>query len=124
MRLGNIHPTRDFTYVKDTVTGFLKVAESEKLVGEVTNVGTNTEISIRDIAELIAKIIGTRVTFALDETRIRPENSEVNKLCCDNTKILTDTDWKPQYDIEKGLIETIDWFRANTTRYKSLIYNV
>ena len=122
--LGNTSPTRDLTFVKDTTNGFIEMFKSEKLYGEVTNIGMNEEISIGALANLIADIIGQRITFATDEQRVRPENSEVEILRCDNSKILAETHWRPLYDLRKGLEETIEWIKSNLNHYKAEIYNV
>jgi len=122
--LGNLSPTRDLTYVKDVVSGFIEIAKSDKLFGEITNIGMNTEISIKQIAELIASLMKKEVKIAEDNQRIRPERSEVQRLRCDNSKIMNSTNWKAQYNIERGLIETIKWLKENYHLYKTGIYNV
>ena len=124
LNLGNTSPTRDLTFVKDTTNGFIEMFNSEKLYGEVTNIGMNEEISIGALANLIADIIGKRITFTTDEQRVRPENSEVERLRCDNSKILAKTHWRPLYDLRKGLEETIEWIKSNLNHYKAEIYNV
>jgi dTDP-glucose 4,6-dehydratase len=122
--LGNTKPTRDLTYVKDTVTGFIEIFKSGNLTGEATNIGTNEEISIENLANTIAKLLGTRITIKEDKQRVRPENSEVERLRCDNTKLMKYTDWKPNYNLRTGLSETIDWIKDNLNLYKADIYNV
>lgn len=124
IELGNLHPTRDFTYVKDTVNGFIKIAESEETIGEVTNIGSNFEISMRELVDLIVELIGKDVEIVTDEERVRPEDSEVDRLYCDNSKIKEITDWSPNYSIEEGLKETIDWIDDNLDLYKPDLYNV
>lgn len=124
VKLGNLNPTRDLTFVKDTVSGFLAIANSEKLYGEVTNIGMNEEISMGDLVHLIANLMNTEVIIEGDNQRIRPTKSEVEQLRCDNTKIQEHTDWKPEYSIKNGLFETIKWFEKNMNSYKSNIYNV
>lgn len=126
IQLGDTSPTRDFNYVKDTCAGFIALANSEKAIGEEINIGSNYEISIQDTLNLIKKLMNSDVEFIQDEQRIRPKNSEVNRLWCDNTKIKELTGFTPKYDIEKGLIETIDWFKdvENLKKYKTDIYNV
>jgi len=124
IKLGNCTPTRDFTYVEDTVRGFMAIAKSEALVGEVVNIGTNSEVSIGDLARLIASLMDKEMEIIEDTERIRPEESEVERLLCDNTKILNMTDWEPQYNLEKGLMETIPWFEKSQTLYKPEIYNI
>lgn len=124
IKLGSLTPTRDFNYVKDTVEAFIKIAESERTVGEVINAGSNYEVSIGDTAEKIIKIIGNNVKIVCDNERIRPEKSEVNRLWADNTKIKKLTAWKPRYSLDGGLMETIEWIKNNLQYFKTDIYNV
>lgn len=122
--IGNLHPTRDLTYVKDTVKGFLEIAKSEKLIGEVINIGMNTEITIKKIIDNIIEILDANIKIIQNDSRIRPKESEVLRLNCDNSKILKNTNWKPEFDFKTGLIQTIDWFKSNNKLYKSRIYNI
>jgi NAD dependent epimerase/dehydratase len=130
IKLGNLHPTRDFSYVKDTVRGFLAVAESEKSVGEVINIGSNFEISIGETARLIADVMRTNIETTIDSNRLRPESSEVDRLWADNRKALALCGWKPMYGgfegFRAGLVETVEWFLQpdNLRRYKSQLYNL
>jgi NAD dependent epimerase/dehydratase len=126
IKLGDLTPTRDFNYVLDTCRGFIALAESDKTIGEVINIGSGVEFSIGDTLNLIKKIMNSDVEFITDEQRLRPEKSEVFRLCCDNTKIHKLTGFQPEYSLKKGLKETIDWFTApdNFSRYKTDIYNV
>lgn len=124
IKLGSLTPTRDFNYVKDTAEAFIKIAESDKTVGETINAGSNYEISIGDTVNKIIDIIGKDVKIISDEERIRPENSEVNRLWADNTKIKELTNWVPQYSIDKGLTETVEWIKNNMKYFKTDIYNV
>lgn len=124
IKLGSLTPTRDFNYVKDTAEAFIKVAESDKTIGEVINAGSNYEISIGDTVKKIIDIIGEDVKIICDEERIRPEKSEVNRLWADNTKIKQLTDWTPKYTLDDGLAETIEWIKKNIQYYKTDIYNV
>ncbi len=124
LQLGNLTPTRDLTYVKDTVAGFIKIFESQELFGEVTNIGMNQEISIGDLAKSIMEIMNLSKPINLEEQRIRPEDSEVEHLRCDNTKITTKTPWRPRYELIQGLTETINWIKENLSFYKAGIYNV
>lgn len=126
IKLGDTTPTRDFNFVKDTCEGFVALAESEKTIGEVINIGSNFEISIGDTLNLIKEIMQSDVEFITDSQRIRPKNSEVFRLWCDNTKIKSLTGFSPKYDIRRGLKETIDWIiqPQNLAKYKSEIYNV
>ncbi|MBO5249700.1 MAG: SDR family oxidoreductase [Muribaculaceae bacterium] len=126
IKLGDLTPTRDFNYVKDTCRGFIALAECEKTIGEEVNICSNYEISMRETLELIASIMNKDVKFVEDVQRLRPKNSEVFRLWGDNTKIKTLTGFEPEYDITRGLQETIEWFTCeeNLRKYKSGIYNV
>jgi NAD dependent epimerase/dehydratase len=124
IKLGNLSPTRDLTFVKDTTLGFYEIANSKDLYGEATNIGMSDEISIESLVYLIAKLIGTEVEILNDQQRIRPAQSEVERLYCNNSKILEYTNWKPNYNINSGLIETISWVKENLNRFKIDSYNV
>ena len=126
IQLGDTTPTRDFNYVKDTCSGFIALANCENAIGEEINIGSNFEISIGDTLNIIKNLMNSEVEFVVDEQRIRPKNSEVNRLWCDNSKIKKLTGFEPQYSLEKGLKETIDWFSniENLKKYKADIYNV
>jgi NAD dependent epimerase/dehydratase len=126
IKLGDLTPTRDFNYVKDTVKGFLELSQCYEAIGEVVNIGANYEISIGDTLNLIKKLMNSDIKFITDKQRIRPEKSEVQRLWCDNSKIRRLTGFEPQYTLEKGLLETIDWFKnpENLKKYKTDIYNV
>jgi len=126
IKLGNLTPTRDFNYVLDTCRGFIALAESDKTIGDVINIGSGVEIAVGDTLSLIKKIMNSDVAFITDEQRLRPKQSEVFRLCCDNTKLHELTGFLPEYSLKKGLKETIDWFTSseNLSRYKIDIYNV
>ena len=124
LNLGNTKPTRDLTYVQDTVTGFIEIFKSEDLNGSATNIGMNEEISVEDLANTIAGLLGIKISIKEDKQRVRPENSEVERLRCDNTKLMKNTGWKPKYDLTKGLNKTISWVKNNLEIYKHYIYNV
>jgi NAD dependent epimerase/dehydratase len=126
IQLGDLSPTRDFNYVKDTCKGFMALAQSDEAVGEVVNIGSGIEISVADTLGLIKKIMNSDVQFVTDEQRIRPKDSEVFRLCCDNSKIKRLTGFTPDYPLEKGLRKTIEWLTdpRNLSRYKTEIYNV
>jgi NAD dependent epimerase/dehydratase len=126
IQLGDVSPTRDFNYVLDTCQGFIDLARSDKTIGEVVNIGSGNEISVGDTLNLIKQLMHSDVTFITDNARIRPENSEVFRLCCDNSKIHNLTRFTPQYSLEQGLQQCIDWFTLpeNLARYKIDIYNV
>ena len=126
VRLGDLSTTRDFTFVEDTCRGFLAIASMEGGAGEVFNIGSNTEISIGDLLTLIGRIMGVDAVPVNEEQRIRPPESEVQRLWCDNRKLAAATGFTPRVTIEQGLAVTADWFRqpANLARYKADIYNV
>jgi len=126
IKLGDVTPTRDFNYVEDTCRGFLELAKCEKAIGKTVNIGSNFEISIADTLNLIKKIMKSDVNFKIDDQRIRPEKSEVNRLWCDNSLIHSLTGFQPRYKIEDGLEKTIQWFLnpENLKKYKPGIYNV
>lgn len=124
LKLGNVKPTRDLTFVKDTVSGFLTIAKHTKFNGEYVNVGMKHEISILDLVHLIAKLMKTEVEIKSEEQRVRPTHSEVERLYCENQKLVKTTGWTPEFNLEKGLTETIDWLTRNKHLYKSGIYNV
>ena len=126
IQLGDTTPTRDFNYVEDTCRGLLAIARSDKTLGEAVNIGSNFEISIGDTLNLISSLMNRQIELIVDEARIRPPQSEVNRLWCDNTKIKQLTDFEPQYTIESGLKKTIEWFtdEANLKKYKASLYNV
>ncbi len=126
IKLGDTKPTRDFNYVSDTCRGFLALASSDEAIGKTVNIGSNFEISIKDTLELIKKIMKSNVVFTQDDARIRPENSEVHRLWCDNKMIRELTGFKPEVSIEEGLTKTVEWFTKpeNLARYKADIYNV
>lgn len=126
IKLGALSPTRDFNYVKDTVSGFLHIAVSDAAVGEEINIATNSEVSIGDLADELIRQINPEATVLTDEARIRPSGSEVERLLGANEKIQGLTDWKPAYDLSSGLAETIRWFsdESNRRQYKHDVYNV
>lgn len=124
LKLGNLHPTRDFTFVGDTAKGFIEIAKSDELFGEITNIGMNEEISMEDLVNLIARLMDVKIKIERQESRARPPKSEVERLCCENSKILKYTNWKPEYNLEEGLLLTIKWMKQNMKYYKPKIYNV
>jgi len=126
IKLGDVTPTRDFNFVKDVIRGFLALATCDKSIGKEVNIASNFEISMADTLALIKKIMKSDVKFITDKQRIRPEKSEVFRLCGDNTKITTLTDWEPAYSFEAGLEETIAWYTnpENLKKFKTSIYNI
>lgn len=124
IELGSLTPTRDFNYVKDTTNGFIEIAKSAKAIGEEINIATQEEISIGQLAEELIRQINPSAKVICDEQRLRPENSEVNRLLGSNEKIKRLTNWAPHYTFEQGLAETIEFLRANLDKYKTDIYNL
>lgn len=124
IRLGNLHPTRDFNYVLDTVSGIITVGLAEGTVGQVVNLGSGREISIGELVLMVAKLFGKEIYIQQEEPRVRPPGSEVERLLCDNRKARRLTGWEPRYTLEEGLRETINWFRENLRLYKPDLYNV
>ncbi len=124
IKLGALTPTRDFNYVKDTVNGFYEIGQARNTIGEEINIATQKEISIGELAEEMICQINPKAKIVCDEVRLRPEKSEVNRLLGSNDKIMRMTNWKPQYDLSKGLSETIEFFKNNLDKYKVDIYNI
>ena len=130
VKLGALHPTRDLNYVADTVAGFIAAVECECSVGEVINIGSNFEISVGETAKMIADIMGVDVEIVMDEQRLRPSKSEVERLWADTTKARKLLNHTPEYagrdGLRKGLAQTIEWFTlsANLKQYKSGMYNI
>lgn len=126
IELGDLTPTRDLLYVKDTVRGFEAVANANNLIGEEVNIATNSEISIGEVANILIKKINPSATIMLGQHRLRPEKSEVYRLFGANKKLLKHTEWSPKYSFEEGLQETINWFsiKNNLNSYKAGIYNI
>ncbi|NQX84821.1 MAG: SDR family NAD(P)-dependent oxidoreductase [Flavobacteriaceae bacterium] len=126
IKLGDLTPTRDLLYVKDTVEGFITIANTKTFIGEEVNIATNSEISIGDVAHQLIKMINPKARIVLDENRLRPAKSEVFRLYGANKKLVTHSNWKPHYTFNQALQETINWFskKENLKGYKSSIYNV
>ncbi len=124
IRLGSLLPTRDFNYVKDTVMGFIKIAETLKTIGEEINIATQQEISIGQLADELIKQINPSAKIVCDKQRLRPEKSEVNRLLGSNEKITRLTGWKPEYTLVHGLAKTIEFYSKNIDRFKTGIYNI
>lgn len=124
IKLGSLTPTRDFNYVKDTVKGFIEIANSINTIGEEINIATQREISINQLAKELIKQINPKAQIICDEQRFRPDKSEVSRLLGSNEKIIKLTNWKPEYSFEKGLAETIEFFKHNLEKYKTDIYNI
>lgn len=124
IKLGSLHPTRDFNYVKDTVRGFYELYRCEGAIGQEINIATQKEVSIGDLAKELIRQINPQVRIICDDQRLRPEKSEVERLLGCNAKITSMTSWRPLYSLEEGLAETISFFRENLSMYKADIYNL
>lgn len=125
IKVGDLSPTRDFNFVKDTCRGFLAIARAEGVEGEEINIATGTEVTMKQTLMKIAEIMDADINWVIDPERIRPSKSEVFRLCGDNTKIETLTDWRPEWSLEEGLRATVDWFKNpdNLAKYKYNVYN-
>ncbi|WP_102273796.1 NAD-dependent 4,6-dehydratase LegB [Cytobacillus massiliigabonensis] len=130
IKLGALSPTRDFNYVKDTVSGFIAVMNNARSIGEVINIGSNYEVTIGETAKAIAEVMGKKVEIETDEIRLRPEKSEVERLWADNQKAKELLSWEPLYGgmdgFKRGLKETAEWFTnpKNLSQYKADVYNI
>lgn len=130
IQLGSLHPTRDFSYVRDTVHGFVCALESDSGIGEVINLGCNYEVSIGDTVKTIADVMGVEIEILTDKQRLRPLKSEVERLWADNSKAKELLDWKPRFagldGFKRGLKETTEWFTSpgNLVNYKPSRYNI
>ena len=123
IKLGNLNAKRDLTFVKDTVQGFIEIAKNDKFNGESINIGMQEEISVKDLVNKISKIANKKVEVEIDNQRVRPDKSEVDRLLCDNSKLVKNSNWKPIYNIDTGLKETINWIDQNKNLFKHNIYN-
>lgn len=126
IKLGDVTPTRDLVYVKDTAEGFVAIAKSDALIGQDCNIATSSEISVGDLAATLIGLVNPAAKIIQDDIRLRPEKSEVFRLYGSNEKILRLTNWKQRYSLEEALKETIGWFRDsnNLRQYKADIYNI
>jgi NAD dependent epimerase/dehydratase len=130
IKLGSVHPTRDFNFVSDTVRGFIAAMNSEKAIGEVINIGSSFEISVGETANTIANVIGKEINIITEDQRLRPIKSEVERLFADNNKAKELMGWQPEFGsldgFKRGLQQTVEWFSnpKNLSNYKSNIYNL
>ncbi len=124
IKIGNLKPTRDLTFVKDTCKGFLEIYKSENLYGEITNIGMGADVSIGELVNKIIHLLDKDVEVEIEDKRVRPAESEVERLICDNKKLVENTNWEPSYTLDMGLEETIVWLKQNISLYKTHIYNV
>ncbi len=124
VRLGNLHPTRDLNYVANTVDGFLAAAQADQAIGRTINLGSGREISIGDLARLIARLMGKDLGLTQDPARLRPVGSEVERLLADASLAAELLDWRPRVDLEEGLTRTIAWLGQHLDRYRPGVYVV
>jgi nucleoside-diphosphate-sugar epimerase len=124
VRLGHLHPTRDFTYVSDTVEAFVRMAEAPGPVDGVVHVGSGREVSVEELAHTIARLMDRPLNLLSDADRQRPDRSEVDRLCADATRARTVLGWSPRRTFEEGLKETIEWLSRNEHRYRAEVYGV
>lgn len=124
IKVGDLTPTRDFNYVEDTCRGFLAIARAPLTIGQEINIATGHDVSMRETLDLIAEVMGRDIRWVQDPQRIRPANSEVFRLCGDNTKIESLTDWRPQVSLREGLTRTAKWIGEHLDAYKPQIYNL
>lgn len=126
LRLGNLLPTRDFNYVKDTVRGFIALAQADDAIGKEVNIATGEEASVGEIAKILIEELNPKAEIITQSERLRPENSEVFRLIGDNTLIKSLSNWRPEYNLREGLLDTIQWFKEpdNLKRYKGWLYNL
>ncbi len=126
IRLGDLRPTRDLVYVKDTVEGFRRIAQTDSLVGEEVNIATGREVSVAELADKLIQLINPSASIVSDVERLRPEKSEVFRLLGSVEKLHGHTGWKPETSLEQGLAKTIEWFRdsVNLSRYRPDMYTI
>ncbi len=124
IKLGSLHPTRDLTFISDTIEGFIKIAENEKSIGEVINIGSGFEISIGDLAEKILRLTKSKAKIETDKKRLRPKDSEVERLWADSTKARKMLNWQPQVNLDDGLKMTIKWISDHIDEYKVGMYTI
>ena len=126
LKLGSLHPTRDFTYVEDTAAGFMAnaLAPDEAVVGRAINLGTGKTISIGDLVDTVGDIVGRKLEVHTDDQRVRPEKSEVGRLISDNSLAAETTGWHPETSLKEGLSKTVDWIRAHQDRFDPTRYAV
>ncbi len=124
IKLGNLNPTRDFTFVRDTAQAFWEIYQASDVLGQVLNVGWGQEISVADLVKEIGALTNCNIQAISQDQRMRVKESEVERLCADSTKLQKFTHWKPQVDLKSGLKETIHWFESRLDLYKAEVYNV
>ena len=122
--LGATHPTRDLNFVADTVDGFIRLGEADGILGEVINLGTGREASVKEVAEIVLKVVGRDIPLIFDANRLRPEASEVDRLLADATKARTMLGWTPKHTLEQGIAATVNWIGQHLDQYKPTAYVV
>ena len=122
--MGNLEPTRDLTYVSDTAESFIEIYKNEHFFGDVVNVGSGNETSVKDLFDLISKEMNKQAKIEVDNERVRPEASEVDRLVCDNSKLLSNSSWRPNTQLKEGIKKTIDWFMSKNLMSDSNQYQV
>jgi|SRR5579862_5316371 len=124
VKLGNVHTTRDFTFVSDIVEGFIAIAETAETIGKTLNIGSGSETSVRELAEIIFDLMGVNCQIEIEEQRLRPRTSEVNRLCADSSLLRNLTTWSPKIPLREGLVRTIEWTRQNLGSYSIGSYSI
>jgi NAD dependent epimerase/dehydratase len=124
VRLGNLRPVRDLTFVSDTVRGFVKIAGHDVFRGGVTHIGTSEGVSVAELVALIGRVLGTDVSIEEDPERMRPASEEVDRLVCDGSRLRGMTLWRPEYSLQRGIEETVAWFKGHIGRYKPGVYQI
>jgi len=122
--LGNPDPRRDFTFVEDTVTGFLAASAADSLIGEVVHIGSGTDVSVGELVSQLGRLTGRALTLKLDQTRVRPAASEVDQLVCDSAKLRLRTGWQPVVTLEEGLRRTIQWLEPRLAKVRAKEYSI
>ena len=124
VQVGNIHPTRDLNFVSNTVEGFLKAAEAPQALGRTYNLGSGREVSVREVGELVGRVLGRPVRLERDPARVRPAGSEVERLLADASRAREELGWHPRVTLEEGMARTVDWIRDNAGHYRVNAYVV
>src|SRR3989338_190460 len=124
VRLGNVNAIRDFNYVADVIDGFIRMAECGEAIGQVINIGTGKEVSISQLVTVIAGLVGKNIRVVSEDERVRPGNSEVERLCAQNAKAREILQWSPQYTLDKGLAQMVEWVRGNVEQYRLGTYAI
>lgn len=124
VKLGNLSTTRDFNFVSDTVAGFIAIAETDATIGKTLNIGSGTERSILSLTQMIFELIGEEHPIEVEDLRLRPTASEVDRLCANSDRLQQITTWQPQVELRDGLLQTIEWFEQNLNQYGIGSYSI